>query len=547
MFAPSISRTLVLLTAALIYPWQSVPAQSPPARSVTATVGAIQALQVPGTREVRITYDLQVSDSGAVPITLEISSDGGKSFNVPARTVRGDLGAAVFSGRNKTVFWNAGADWDQRETPRMRFRIQANPASASASMSWMDQYSGTIPGSVYQRPGITPPTAEDGSVVGDDDGDGYPDAWSTSDSDQDGLSDLQEVLAWTNLNQGDSDGDGLSDLREVVSSYPLNQSTTTNFGYVPGNYDQWPIPPAGTIQLLFFQTYSYATDFETGNSTYSYSLDRVIAYVVAGSANSPVFREFPASCLAPSFSIGDTSTGAVMFARYRKSSPLRPDTDGDRMADKWEVEKGLDPSSAADRFLDLDRDSVPNYLEFVYNTNPNVWDRPGGTSFQEILDAAGVQNTTFLGNKVGVNLDGIVTGTSPSSSVYVDPHRQGLNLPDLAGTQLPADWVAGHGLSGGLQADTDQDGLTDAQESDHKTDPTSKDSDGDDLTDKEEVVGTLRIANHLDAAGQIIQETLQSDPTRSDTDNDQISDGAEILLGMNPSDGEDSTKDPDED
>ena len=63
--------------------------------------------------------------------------------------------------------------------------------------------------------------------------------------------------------------------------------------------------------------------------------------------------------------------------------------------------------------------------------------------------------------------------------------------------------------------DTDQDGLTDTEESALGTDPNNPDSDGDGLSDGEEV-------------------DLGSNPNRADTDEDGVSDGDEVLADTDP-------------
>ena len=65
--------------------------------------------------------------------------------------------------------------------------------------------------------------------------------------------------------------------------------------------------------------------------------------------------------------------------------------------------------------------------------------------------------------------------------------------------------------------DPDEDGLTNGEEQDLGTDPTREDTDGDELTDKEE-----------------LDSEYELDPTNMDTDGDFLGDGQEIDLGTDP-------------
>lgn len=83
------------------------------------------------------------------------------------------------------------------------------------------------------------------------------------------------------------------------------------------------------------------------------------------------------------------------------------------------------------------------------------------------------------------------------------------------------------------QVDTDDDGLTDAQEEDLGTDPENADTDGDGLTDGEEVneYGTDPLEADTDGDGLEDGEEVNShdtDPLNEDTDDDGLTDGEEI-------------------
>lgn len=81
--------------------------------------------------------------------------------------------------------------------------------------------------------------------------------------------------------------------------------------------------------------------------------------------------------------------------------------------------------------------------------------------------------------------------------------------------------------------DTDNDGLTDAQETDIGTDINNPDTDGDGLTDGDEVnnYGTDPLAEDSDEDGLSDGDEVNSyntDPLKADTDEDGLSDGDEV-------------------
>jgi formylglycine-generating enzyme required for sulfatase activity len=85
----------------------------------------ISATQRSGTKFVDITYDLSAL-TPTVKVTLEISRDGGLTYNVPVTSTTGAVGNAVTVGTGKTIVWNAGVDWDSNFSNQMRFRLVAD-------------------------------------------------------------------------------------------------------------------------------------------------------------------------------------------------------------------------------------------------------------------------------------------------------------------------------------------------------------------------------------------------------------------------------------
>ncbi len=103
--------------------------------------------------------------------------------------------------------------------------------------------------------------------------------------------------------------------------------------------------------------------------------------------------------------------------------------------------------------------------------------------------------------------------------------------------------------------DSDDDGLTDAEEAARGTDPLSADTDGDRLPDKYEVDRGLNPLDpadgEVDTDGDGLKDgeefLLGTDPTKADTDGDGYSDGFEMGAGLNPLDPTDGLTDADGD
>jgi hypothetical protein len=171
------------------------------------------------------------------------------------------------------------------------------------------------------------------------------------------------------------------------------------------------------------------------------------------------------------------------------SNPNSPDSDGDFMGDGWEENFGLNPCNASDRFLDNDNDGLPNYLEFAYPNASNVWFRtmPNDldTDDDGIPDGWEAYNTKVITKEVnaGYNsdiLDGLADGIAYTFTV--NPM-----IPD-ADLDLDGVWYDDP------EDKTDEDiyhkrvdNLTNLQEYLNSINPNSPDTDGDKLTDGEEI------------------------------------------------------------
>ena len=106
----------------------------------TATVQNIEQITQPGSRPrgrlenlrfetadvgvVQIVYDLLSDDPETLfDVALQVSQDGGETFDFTATAVSGDVGAGVRAGAGKQIQWDAGQDVERVAIERFRYRV----------------------------------------------------------------------------------------------------------------------------------------------------------------------------------------------------------------------------------------------------------------------------------------------------------------------------------------------------------------------------------------------------------------------------------------
>ena len=105
-----------------------------PALAAGPVVSDLIVSQRSGTKFVDIFYGVTAA-TPTVDVTLEISNDGGLTYLVPANSATGAVGNKVPTGTGKKIVWNAGADWNGRFTPQMRFRVLADDGLISPTIT----------------------------------------------------------------------------------------------------------------------------------------------------------------------------------------------------------------------------------------------------------------------------------------------------------------------------------------------------------------------------------------------------------------------------
>ena len=88
-------------------------------------IANVKAKQLDGTKLVEITYDAADADGDKLKIRVEVSSDDGTTYSVPASSFSGDFGEGVTPGTGKKIVWNAGTDWDGEYSDKMKVKVFA--------------------------------------------------------------------------------------------------------------------------------------------------------------------------------------------------------------------------------------------------------------------------------------------------------------------------------------------------------------------------------------------------------------------------------------
>lgn len=101
------------------------------AQSGVTVSGVTAAQRNDNSKLVDIYYNL--SASGPCTVWPVVSGDGGVTWNVPAQTFTGDLGANVSTGSGRHIVWDAGADIPGK-VGSFRARVFADDGSAQTNM-----------------------------------------------------------------------------------------------------------------------------------------------------------------------------------------------------------------------------------------------------------------------------------------------------------------------------------------------------------------------------------------------------------------------------
>ncbi len=257
--------------------------------------------------------------------------------------------------------------------------------------------------------------------------------------------------------------------------------------------------------------------------------------------------------------------------------PLAISTVGDGIPDEWKITHGINPHDPNAANQDSDGDGLTNLQEYQLGTNPTDANEllPGIPSVSGTISYSGIltgliyvvavttSNSWLMDYSCCMTAPGaFLIRNLPASSYWIKAFR------DVNGNGVRDSWepmgiasgsaltvssrISGVNISLG-DPDSDGDGLSDYEELIvYFTDPNNADTDGDTLTDKDEILvnQTSPFSNDSDGDGILDADEIlaRSDPLLVDSDGDRIDDKTEKdTSGLNPNDAGDGAGDLDGD
>ena len=109
-------KPLVASFLSLIIPLTSLAGLEP-------VIPVLRAEPVSGTRSVEISFEVRDPDSETVTVYLKVSSDGGRTWNVPAGSATGAVGRRIKTGTLQRIRWDASVDHPRHYEKDLRFGI----------------------------------------------------------------------------------------------------------------------------------------------------------------------------------------------------------------------------------------------------------------------------------------------------------------------------------------------------------------------------------------------------------------------------------------
>ncbi|MCY3413726.1 MAG: hypothetical protein INQ03_18930 [Candidatus Heimdallarchaeota archaeon] len=221
------------------------------------------------------------------------------------------------------------------------------------------------------------------------------------------------------------------------------------------------------------------------------------------------------------------------------TSPIMIDTDSDCLTDYYEVDNGLDPTSAtSDAGTDSDADGLTDLQEQQLGTSPQSADSDSDTlnDFDELfIYHTNATNADSDGDGLSDADEINIVGTFPlnpdsdadSISDYVEYTT---NISITVDSNPPY-----YGKSDPMKKDTDNDGLSDNTEILANSAPFRADTDGDGISDKAEYTEYRTKLNSIDSDNDGLNDSYElfyslTNASDADSDQDGVNDYDEVMI-----------------
>jgi formylglycine-generating enzyme required for sulfatase activity len=103
------------------------------AQGSAPVVSNVVAQQIPGTGNVRVTYDVSDPDGDSVSVSVIFSSNNGTTYDMLPRTISGDVSKRIAPGAGKVVTWAASSDFPGLYYPQVVAKVIANDGVMASS------------------------------------------------------------------------------------------------------------------------------------------------------------------------------------------------------------------------------------------------------------------------------------------------------------------------------------------------------------------------------------------------------------------------------
>ena len=310
----------------------------------------------------------------------------------------------------------------------------------------------------------------------------------------------------------------------VTGLEPTSAEVFTLGGHLSGKFD------GSAVVILDDELISFANPYGTSND---------------GSVSAELTASGYIQYHAQNFDLGNPLSQTNLYK-------LGGDDDSDGISNDWETHWGLDPNDAADADVDTDGDTLTNFWEFVFLTDPSSTDTDGDGIEDGMEVDHGFDPTRAISPNDDADLDGLsdedellIHGTNPHSK-----DTDGDGSSDWSEIDAGSNPLNGNSIPGNLTLVARSKADLPVQESAYPGLETllfqgadSSDEDGDGLFDEwedEKGLKSFHAADRwLDSDGDGLNNWVEyfagTHPRLRDTDGDGLIDGQELLVtGTHP-------------